>query len=131
MKVIKSNKTISPFAGISFVNESFKTSGIADLIDSTLGKRVKTFGYQYSDIFKSLTSVFMSGGDVIEDLNTCFGKHLKEIPNNKVPSPTTVIRGINELTLQNRTFTSKSGIPYNFNINTTINRMYEIPNFNF
>ena len=46
MKVIKSTKTISPFAGISFVNESIKTSGIADLIDSTLGKRVKTFGYQ-------------------------------------------------------------------------------------
>lgn len=123
MKVIKSNKTISPFAGLSFVNESFKTSGIADLIDTTLGKRVKTIGYQYSDIFKSLTSVFMSGGDVIEDLNTCFGKHLKEIPNNKVPSPTTVIRGINELTVQNKAFTSKSGICYNFNINTNLNRL--------
>ncbi len=86
MKVIKSNKTITPFAGISFVNESFKASGIADLIDSTLGNRVKTIGYQYSDIFKSLTSVFMSGGDVIEDLNTSFGKHLKDIPHNNVPS---------------------------------------------
>lgn len=123
MKVIKSNKTISPFAGISFVNESFKTSGISDLIDSTLGKRVKTVGYQYSDIFKSLTSVFMSGGDAIEDLNTCFGKYLKEIPNNKVPSPTTVIRGVNELTVKNRRFTSKSGIAYNFNINTNLNRL--------
>ena len=50
MKVIKSNKTITPFAGISFVNESFKTSGIAALIDSTLGKRVKTFGYQYKTV---------------------------------------------------------------------------------
>lgn len=123
MKVIKSNKTISPFAGICFVNASFKTSGIAALIDSVLGKRVKTFGYQYSDIFKSLVSVFMSGGDVIEDLNTCFGKYLKEIPNNNVPSPTTVIRGVNELTVQNRTFTSTSGISYNFNINTNLNRL--------
>jgi hypothetical protein len=123
MKVIKSNKTISPFAGISFVDESFKSSGIVALIDSILGKRVKTVGYQYSDIFKSLNNVFMSGGDVIEDLNTCFGKHLKEIPNNKVPSPTTVIRGINELTVENSTFTSKSGIPYNFNINTNLNRL--------
>jgi hypothetical protein len=121
MKVIKSNKTISPFAGISFVNESFKTSGIADLIDSALGKRVKTFGYQYSDIFKSLTSVFMSGGDVIEDLNTSFGKHLKDIPYNNVPSPTTVIRGVNELTVANTTFTSKNDVTYNFNIKTKIN----------
>jgi hypothetical protein len=60
----------------------------------------------------------MSGGDVIEDLNTSFGKHLKDIPNNNVPSPTKVIRGINELTVQNTAFISKSDIIYNFNINT-------------
>jgi len=123
MKVIKSNKTITPFAGISFVNESFKTSGIAALIDSTLGKRVKTIGYQYSDIFKSVTNVFMSGGDVIEDLNTSFGKHLKDIPHNNVPSPTTVIRGVNELTVANTTFTSRNAVSYNFNINTQMNRL--------
>jgi hypothetical protein len=123
MKVIRSNKTITPFAGISFVNESFKTSGIAALIDSTLGKRVKTIGYQYSDIFKSVTNVFMSGGDVIEDLNTSFGKHLKDIPHNNVPSPTTVIRGVNELTVANTTFTSVNDVSYNFNINTQMNRL--------
>ena len=87
MKALKSNKTITPFAEISFVNESFKTLGIVALINSTLGNRVKTTGYQYSDTFKSLTNVFMSGGDVIEDLNTSFGKHLKNIPHNSVPSP--------------------------------------------
>ncbi|MFN2261158.1 MAG: IS1380 family transposase [Psychroflexus sp.] len=123
MKVIKSNKTITPFAGISFVNESFSKSGISKLIDFTLGSRVKNTGYQYSDIFKSLTNVFMSGGDVIEDLNTSFGKHLKNIPHNKVPSPTTVIRGINELTVDNTVFTSKSDIAYNFNMNTRLNKL--------
>lgn len=123
MKVIKSNKTITPFAGISFVNESFSKSGISKLIDSTLGCRVKTTGFQYSDIIKSLTNVFMSGGDVIEDLNTSFGEHLKNIPNNNVPSPTTVIRGINELTVDNTMYTSKSGKSYNFNINTKLNRL--------
>jgi hypothetical protein len=123
MKVIKSNKTITPFAGISFVNESFSTSGISKLIDSTLGSRVKTSGYQYSDIIKSLTNVFMSGGDVIEDLNTSFGEHLKNIPHNKVPSPTTVIRGIKELTVDNIIFTSKNNLSYNFNINDTLNSL--------
>lgn len=123
MKVIKSNKTITPFAGISFVNVSFSKSGLSKLIDSTLGNRVKNTGYQYSDIFKSLTNVFMSGGEVIEDLNTSFGKHLKNIPHNKVPSPTTVIRGINELTVDNNVFTSKNDIAYNFNINTKLNKL--------
>ena len=123
MKVIKSNKTITPFAGISFVNESFKTSGIANLIDTVLGKRVQSYGYQYSDIFKNLTNVFMSGGDVIEDLNTSFGKHLKNIPDNKVPSPTTIIRGISELSVDNTVFKSKSDISYNFNINNQLNKL--------
>ena len=123
MKVIKSDKTISPFAGISFVNEEFSKSGISALINQELGSRVKIFGFQYSDIIKNLTNVFMSGGDVIEDLNTHFGEHLKNIPDNKVPSPTTVIRGINELTVENTVFTSKSNISYNFNINTKINRL--------
>ena len=123
IKVIKSNKTITPFAGISFANEAFSKVGISELIDDFLGNRVRTFGFQYSDILRNLTNVFMSGGSVIEDLNTCFGEHLKNIPNNKVPSPTTVIRGINELTVENTVFTSKSNIPYNININTKANRL--------
>jgi len=106
IKVIKSDKTITPFAGISFVNESFVSSGISQLIDSTLGDQVNSSSFQYSDIFKNLTNVFLSGGDVIEDLNTSFGEHLKNIPHNHVPSPTTVIRGIKELTTQNTVFTS-------------------------
>jgi hypothetical protein len=36
MKLIKSNKTISPFAGISFVNEEFSKSGLSALIDKEL-----------------------------------------------------------------------------------------------
>lgn len=123
MKVIKSNKTITPFAGIFFVNESFNTSGVSNLIDTVLGKRVQTYGYKYSDIFKSLTNVFISGGDVIEDLNTSFGEHLKNIPHNKVPSPTTIIRGISELTVENTVFRSKSDMSYNFNINNQLNSL--------
>lgn len=72
-KIIESDKTITPFAGISFVNESFVTTGIAQLIDTTLWDRVTSTGFQYTNIFKNLTNVFLSGGDVIEDLNTSFG----------------------------------------------------------
>lgn len=123
MKVIKNDKQITPFAGVSFVNEEFSKSGLSALIDKFLGLRVKTFGYQYSDILKNLTNIFMSGGEVIEDINGYFGEHLKNIPNNKVPSPSTTIRGINELTTENTVYTSKSGIDYNFNINTPLNSL--------
>ena len=123
IKIIKSDKTINPFSGISFVNASFLKSGVSGLVDEYLGDRVKTFGFHYSDIIRNLTNVFISSGDVIEDLNTHFGEHLKHIPDNKVPSPTTVIRAINELTVDNTVFTSKNNISYNININTRANEL--------
>ena len=123
MKVQKINKTISPFAGISFVNDYFEKTGLSQLIDKELGSRVTLFGYQYSDIIKNLTNVFLSGGDCVEDIGTHFGEHLKTIPNNNVPSPDTVLRGIKELSTENTVYTSESGISYNFNINKKVNKL--------
>jgi len=123
MKVQKLNATISPFAGISFVNDSFNKAGMNQLIDSELGNRVKLFGYQYSDIIRNLVNVFLSGGDCIEDIGTHLGEDLKSIPNNKVPSPDTSLRGIKELTTVNSVYTSKNDISYDFNINMSLNRL--------
>lgn len=123
MKVQKINKTISPFAGISFVNDYFEKTGLSQLIDKELGSRVKLFGYQYSDIIKNLTNVFLSGGDCVEDIGTHLGEHLKTIPGNNVPSPDTVLRGIKELSTENTVYTSESGISYNFNINKKANKL--------
>lgn len=50
------------------------------------------------------------------------GKHLKSISNNQVPSPYIVLRAIKELSCDNTTYTSDSGISYNFNINMKLNR---------
>ncbi|MBI9037094.1 MAG: hypothetical protein JEY97_03100 [Bacteroidales bacterium] len=58
---------VSPFAGISFVNDCFEKLGICKLIDKELGNRVFSYGYQYSEIIKNLTNVFLSGGDCVED----------------------------------------------------------------
>jgi hypothetical protein len=48
MKVqINSAKTLSPFAGISFFENCFNTSGLNQLIDNELGSKVLTVGYSY------------------------------------------------------------------------------------
>jgi len=121
MKIQKYTNTISPFSGISFVNHFFNKSGLSQLIDKELGSRAKYAVYSYSDIIRNLTNVFLSGGNVIEDISTHLSSHLKEIPNNKVPSPDTILRGLNELTTRNTNFVSNTGISYNFNINKTLN----------
>ena len=121
IKVQKYKKSVSPFSGISFVNESFNSIGLSQLIDSELGNRVKYTGYSYSEIIRNLTNVFLSGGDVIEDVGSHLGIHLKEIPKNNVPSPDTIQRGLKELSTENTVYQSKSGIRYDFNINKKLN----------
>lgn len=123
IKVQKLNGSVSPFAGISFVNSLFNKSGLSDLIDQELGIRAQFSGYQYSEIIRNLSNVFISGGDCIEDIDTHLKDHLKCIPNNKVPSPDTILRGIKELSVENTPLTSVSDKVYNFNINTKLNRL--------
>ncbi len=123
IKVQKLNGTVSPFAGISFVNALFNQSGLSKLIDAELGMRVKYSGYQYSEIIRNLSNVFLSGGDCIEDISSHLKEHLKVIPNNQAPSPDTILRGIKELSVENIPFTSASGNIYGFNINMRLNRL--------
>jgi len=123
MKIQKISKPITPFAGISFVNHYFEKSGLSQLIDKELGARVRLFGFQYSDIIKNLTNVFLAGGDCVEDIGAHLGEYLKAIPYNLVPSPDTVLRGMKGLSTENTVYTSERGISYNFNINKKLNRL--------
>jgi len=123
MKIQNYKTTVNPFSGNSLVNHYFNKSGMSQLIDNELGVRVKYAGYQYSEIFRNLTNVFLSGGDAIEDINTHFGEHLKSIPGNNVPSADTVLRAFKELTTENTVYTSDSGLSYNFNINNKLNKL--------
>jgi hypothetical protein len=123
MKLQKISTHISPFAGISFVHNEFVKSGMSQLIDIELGDRVKTVGYSYSDIIKNYVNIFYSGGDCAEDIQTHLGKDLKSIPGNSVPSADTILRGIKELAVTNKTYTSKQGKSYSFNVNTKLNRL--------
>jgi hypothetical protein len=123
MKIQNFKTTVNPFSGNSLVNHYFNKSGMSQLVDNELGVRVKHSGYQYSEIFRNLTNVFLSGGDAIEDINTHFREHLKSIPGNNVPSADTVLRAFKELTTKNTVYTSDSGLSYNFNINDKLNRL--------
>ena len=64
---IKSDK-ITPFGGIFWVMQQFDRSLSQD-IDSTLGVRCKFYGYQYSEILRSLMCIYFCGGSCVEDLS--------------------------------------------------------------
>jgi len=123
MKLQKPSTNVSPFSGISFVHYEFVKVGMSHLIDTELRSRVKTVGYSYSDIIKNYVNVHYCGGSCAEDIQTHLGEHLKSIPDNSVPSADTLLRGIKELAIPNKTYTSKQGKSYDFNVNTKLNRL--------
>jgi len=68
---IKSEKLI-PVGGIFSIMEQFN-SMFSSAIDSTLGLKYKSFGYQYSEIIRSLMSVYFCGGSCVK---TIYHTHL-------------------------------------------------------
>ena len=78
-KIQIKSENLTPFGGIFPVMEQFD-SGLSSVIDSTLGLRCKFYGYQYSEIIRSLMSVYFCGGSCIEDVTTHLMKHLSLHP---------------------------------------------------
>ena len=96
---IKSEK-LTPFGGIFSIMEQFDAL-LAQTIDSTLGLRCTLFGYQYSEILRSLMCVYLCGGSCIEDISTHLMKHLSLHPTLRTCSTDTILRAIGELTCKN------------------------------
>ena len=101
---IKSEK-LSPFGGIFPIMEQFD-SKLSSVIDSTLGMRCRLYGYQYSEIIRSLMSVYFCGGSCIEDVTTHLMYHLSLHPTLRTCSADTILRAIKELTQDNIFYTS-------------------------
>ena len=66
-KVQIKSEELTPFGGIFSIMEQFDDL-LAQTIDSSLGLRYTMFGYQYSEILRSLMCVYLCGGSCIEHL---------------------------------------------------------------
>ena len=65
---------LPPFGGIFSIMEQFDST-LSSVIDSTLGLRCSSFD-QYSEIVRSLMSIYFCGGSCIEDVTTHLMNHL-------------------------------------------------------
>ena len=123
MKISNSKEEINPFGGLNFCIDLLNKSGIPNLIDSHLGKRVKLVGFDYSEIMLNQLSVYLTGGDCAEDINEHLRDHLKKVKGLSVCSADTLLRGIKELSTPTKIVTSKSDIEHEFNINLRLNEL--------
>ena len=96
-KIQIKSEELTPFGGIFSIMEQFD-SKLSSVIDSTLGMRCKLYGYQYSEIIRSLMSVYFCGGSFIEDVTTHLMYHLSLYPTLRTCSADTILRAIKELT---------------------------------
>ena len=69
-------------------------SNLSSVMDSTLGMRCKLYGYQYSEIIRSLMSVYFCGGSCIEDVTTHLMYQLSLHPTLRTCSADTIIGGM-------------------------------------
>ena len=72
-------------------------SMLSPVIDSTLGQRCSSiFGYQFSEIVRSLMSVYFCGGSCVEDVTSQLMRHLSYHPTLRTCSSDTILRAIKE-----------------------------------
>ena len=122
VKVAIKSEKLSPFGGIFSIMEQFH-SNLSSVIDSTLGMRCRLYGYQYSEIIRSLMSVYFCGGSCIEDVTTHLMYHLSLHPTLRTCSADTILRAIKELTQDNISYTSDTGKTYDFNTADKLNTL--------
>lgn len=119
MKIIQSSE-ISAFGGINFVFDYLDKLGIDRILSKNLPEIRTQSVYSWKDITYSLFSIYLCGGDCIEDLQTHLKNHLNKNPFIKIPSPDTVLRKLSKLSEENNSCQTKRGEvihEYNTNIN--------------
>lgn len=124
MKVQKS-KTLSAFGGINFVFELLDTHSIDKILDKHLPSMASQSKYSWKDILYSLLSIYLCGGEAIEDLQTNLKSHFRSNPFVNMPSPDTLLRRFKELSTNNNTCHTKRGV-----VEHTYNTNYRIEQLN-
>ena len=104
------------------VMEQFDST-LSSVIDSTLGLRCRSFGYRYSEIIRSLMSIYFCGGSCVEDITTHLMNHLSLHPTLRTCSSDTILRTIKELT-QETSHTHQIRVRTTISIRLTLSILY-------
>lgn len=119
IKIFDSN--VTPFGGIHLIHGQLSAHGAIDFIDNQLGARVKTIGYNYSDILLSRIYTAFCGGNATEDVNYVRDNTLNYLKGISIPSADTILRGDVELSVPCEYIKTASGNENKINVNTGMN----------
>jgi len=120
MKVQNCN-TISAFGGINFVFEYLEESNFKNLFDKYLPGLAPQSTYSWKDIIYSILSIYLCGGDCIEDLQVHLKAHFQGNPFINLPSSDTVLKRLKELSEDsNHCLTKRGSVEHTYNRNSRL-----------
>lgn len=120
MKVLQS-KPISTFGGLNFVLEHLENQGIGDFLNQKLPELKAQSHYSWKDVLYALLSIYLCGGDCIEDLQTHLKSQFGDNPFVKIPSPDTVLKRLSELSVDTQNCRTKRGVvEHEYNVNAEL-----------
>lgn len=122
--MIKSlDSKLTPFGGLHLIHKQLRLKKLAHFIDNELGSRVKTVGYNYSDILMTRIYTSFCGGSATEDVNYIRENTLCQLKNFTVPSADTILRGDVELSTPCDYIKTTSDTENKINVNTRMNQL--------
>jgi hypothetical protein len=121
---VQNSSTISAFGGINFVFEYLEENNYKDLFDRYLPELAHQSIYSWRDIIYSILSIYLCGGDCIEDLQIHLKTHFQKNPFVNVPSSDTVLKRLKEVSEDNnRCFTKRGTVAHTYNRNTKLEEL--------
>jgi hypothetical protein len=120
MKILKSSE-ISAFGGINFVFDYLDQIEIDKIFTRHLPEFQTQSTYSWKDVTYSLLSIYLCGGDCVEDIHTHLKGHFKNNPYVNIPSPDTVLRRLCQLSMENNECQTKRGdVTHVYNTNSNL-----------
>ena len=121
---VQNSKTISAFGGINFVFEYLENGNFVKLFDKYLPGLARQSTYNWKDVIYSMLSIYLCGGDCIEDLQIHLKTHLQNNPFLNVPSSDTVLKRLKEISEDNyRCFTKRGSVEHTYNRNSKLEEL--------
>jgi len=105
------------FCRFFFCIDHFRKSGLAKVIDNTLGVRGNLAKYSYSDIFESMMAIYLTGGSRIEDAKRLSTQFSEKSQGYRLCSPDTILKTLSDKTEEDTFVQSGEGNRYKFSIN--------------
>lgn len=121
---IQHSKSISAFGGINFVFKSLEEGKYIGLFDKYLPNLAGQSTYSWRDIIYSILSIYICGGDCIEDLQTHLKAHFQNNPFVNLPSSDTVLRRLKEVSEDNgKCFTKRGTVEHTYSRNSKLEEL--------